>query len=43
MFLPIVGRAQSSCYLIKLNNPAAQDGMYTIDPDGPGGNAPLRG
>jgi len=29
-----------TCYEIKQANPSAQDGVYTIDPDGPGGDAP---
>ncbi|MGK0388560.1 MAG: hypothetical protein ACI94Y_001290 [Maribacter sp.] len=33
--------AQTSCYTIKLGNPAATDGAYSIDPDGAGGNAPV--
>lgn len=32
---------QISCLAIKQSNPGAQDGAYTIDPDGPGGNAPI--
>ncbi|MCX6356148.1 MAG: fibrinogen-like YCDxxxxGGGW domain-containing protein [Candidatus Aureabacteria bacterium] len=30
-----------SCKAIKTATPAAGDGTYTIDPDGPGGNAPF--
>ncbi|NNF35261.1 MAG: T9SS type A sorting domain-containing protein [Saprospiraceae bacterium] len=33
--------AQTSCYAIKFTNPGATDGVYTIDPDGTGGNAPV--
>jgi len=30
-----------SCQEIKVNDPAAKDGVYKIDPDGAGGNAPF--
>ncbi|MDB4932429.1 MAG: uncharacterized protein JWM10_4913, partial [Myxococcaceae bacterium] len=31
----------ASCRSIKQTNPAAADGVYTVDPDGVGGNAPF--
>ena len=31
-----------SCKYIKMANPNAKDGTYTIDPDGEGGNAPFK-
>ncbi|MCX6353914.1 MAG: fibrinogen-like YCDxxxxGGGW domain-containing protein [Candidatus Aureabacteria bacterium] len=31
-----------SCKAIKTAIPSASDGLYTIDPDGPGGNAPFQ-
>jgi len=31
----------ASCKAIKTATPTASDGLYTIDPDGPGGSAPL--
>ena len=33
--------SQASCLGWKLDNPAAPDGVYTVDPDGDGGNAPF--
>ena len=33
--------AQTSCYTIKAVDPSATDGVYEIDPDGDGGDAPV--